>query len=94
MKNYKIVCSIEYSDGHMEYVIWEPEFYGQMMYSNVSVRDLFYKPSLNEFSDQIVDVLLELWENPQVQNIMSKMGDNEVFHQICIGKKIFPINRY
>ena len=94
MKHYKIVATIEFPDGHEEYVIWEPEFYGQMVYNNVSVDELFYNTSQNGFSDAPVSVLLELWENPLIQKIVSKLGDKEVLQELLIGNKVFPIRRF
>ena len=31
-KNYKVVATIEFPDGKEEFVLWEPELYGQMVY--------------------------------------------------------------
>lgn len=92
--NYKVVCSIEFPDGHMEYVTWEPEFYGTMIKNNVDIRSLFYDIERNGFSDSPVDVLIELYEDPKIQTITQRIGDNEFQTQLLIGKNIFPIIRY
>ena len=94
MKNYKIVCSIEFPNGSVEYVIWEPEFYGEMLYKGIDVSELFYNISRNGFADAPVDVLVELYDNPQIKEIGVKIGDNEQVRQLLIGTKVLPIRNY
>lgn len=94
MKTYKVVASIEFPNGQEEYVIWEPEFYGTMLYKQIDIVGLFYNTSENGFLDAPVSVLLELWENPQIKKIVSKIGDNEVSQDLLIGKRVFPIRRF
>ena len=93
-KIYKVVISMEFPDGSMEYVIWEPEFFGKMRYAGMDISKLFYDTSSNGFLDAPVDVLVELWKNPQVKKITSKTGDKEVLIEICVGEKIIPLARY
>ena len=93
-KNYKVVATIEFPDGREEFVLWEPELYGQMVYRDVDMVGLFYNTSINGFKDPPVSVLIELWENPYVKKISSKIGDNEDVVDLLIGKKILPIRRY
>jgi hypothetical protein len=90
----KIVFTIEFPDGHEEYVLWEPEFYGEMIYKGMDITELFYNTHKNGFIDPPVSVLIELWENPSVKKITSKMGDNEVILDVIVGKKIFPIRSF
>jgi len=92
--NPKVVCSIEFPDGSMEYVIWEPELYGQMKYSNVDIRELFYNTSKNGFTDAPVDVLIEMYDDPKIQEISQTTGEKQGLMQLLIGRKIFPIERF
>ena len=92
-KNYKIVATIEFPDGREEYVIWEPEFYGDMIYNQVDIYNLFYNTSKNGFKVAPVNVLIELYNNPVVKKIMSKIGDTEVYLDLLIGTKVFPIRQ-
>ena len=94
MKDYKIVATIEFSDGREEYVIWEPEFYGEMIYRGIDMYELFYNTSKNDFNVSPVNVLIELYENPVVKKIVSKIGDEEVYLDLLIGTKVFPIRRF
>jgi hypothetical protein len=94
MKTYKVVATIEFPDGREEFVLWEPELFGQMMYRGVDLYNLFYDTSKNGFIDAPVTVLIELYENPTVKEIVSKIGDNEVLIDVLIGNKIFPIRQF
>lgn len=93
MKDYKVVCSIEFPDGHYEYVLWEPEFYGKMVQHNVDIYSLFYDTSRNGFSDQPLEVSIDLYDNPIVQTMRSIMGDNEVSIQMLVGTKVIPLKK-
>jgi hypothetical protein len=93
-KIYKVVATIEFPDGKEEFVIWEPELYGQMLYRGIDVREMFYDTSKNGFKVAPVNVLIELYENPQVKQIMSKMEDMEVYLDLLIGTKVFPIRQF
>lgn len=92
MKNYKVVLTIDYPH-HTEYVIWEPEMLGVMLYKGVDLYKLFYetKPSPMQNADAPVNVLIELYEDPQVKEIIQRIEDKEVQMQILIGTKILPI---
>ena len=92
--NYKVVVFIEYSDGMVEHVLWEPEMYGQMCYNNTDFHRLFYETIPTITQNSLVDVFMELWDNPSIQKVSSVMGDNEVIREICLGKKILPLRRF
>ena len=94
MKNYKVVAKIEFPNGREEFVLWEPELYGQMVYRGVDMYELFYNTSKNGFEVAPVNVLIELYENPVVNKIVSKIGDNEVLLDILIGNEVFPIRQF
>jgi hypothetical protein len=88
MKNYKIVITLEFPH-HEEYVVWEPEFYGQMKYSGIDVEKVLFN-----VEPQPIYATLELYENPNIQEIDVKVGDNIIRRQLLIGTKILPIIRY
>jgi len=94
MKTYKVVATIEFPDGHEEFVLWEPELYGEMIYGGVDMAELFYKTLGGDFNTAPVNVLIELYENPIVKKIMSKIGDEEIYLDLLIGTKVFPIRQF
>jgi hypothetical protein len=91
MSNCKIVCTIEFPDGYDEYVIWEPLFYGEMIKNKVDVSALFYDISKNGFRTPPLNVWVDLYIEPRVEEISQKWGDNEVLRQVLLGKKCFTI---
>lgn len=93
MKNYKIAITIEFPH-HTEYVIWEPEMLGHLMYNGINIEDIFYNIEKNGFKDPPVHVLIELYEDPKIEQITQKMNDKEVLMQILIGTKILPIRSF
>ena len=93
MKNYKVVITLEFPDGSVEYVIWEPELYGRLCYMNSDFHSIFYDTTKNNFQVPPVDVLIELWENPQLTTISSQIGNKLGLKQICVGNKILPLKR-
>ena len=94
MKNYKVVATIEFPDGREEFVLWEPELYGQMVYRGVDMYELFYNTSKNGFEVAPVNVLIELYENPVVRKIGSKIEGNEEIVDLLVGNRIFPIRQF
>lgn len=94
MKIYKVVATIEFPDGREEFVLWEPELYGEMVYRGVDIEGLFYNTLGSNSNTAPVSVLIELYENPVVEKIRSKMGEDEVMLDLLIGTKIFPIRRF
>jgi len=93
MKNYKVVISLEFPDGSIEYVIWEPELYGKLAYMNADFDSMFYDTSKNNFQTPPVDVLIELYDNPQVTTISSQMGDKLGLKQLLVGERVLPLKR-
>lgn len=91
MKQYKIVITIEFEDGHEEFVVWEPELLGAMLYGGIDLYEFFYDPKKNNLTQQPVLVKLELFDDPIIKNIQVKIGDVLVNRQILIGTKILPI---
>ena len=94
MKNYKIVITMEFPNGDERFVIWEPELYGKLVYSGVDVEQFLTDMSKNDFKTPPLTYLIELWENPHLENIVSVIGSNKVILPICVGTKVFPIIRY
>lgn len=94
MKNYKIVATIEFPDGREEFVLWEPELYGEMVYRGVDMYELFYNTSKNGFEVAPVNVLIELYENPVVRKIGSRIKGNEEIIDLLVGNKVFPIRQF
>ena len=94
MKNYKVVATIEFPDGREEFVLWEPELYGQMVYRSVDIVELFYNTDKNGFEVAPVNVLIELYENPVVRKIGSKIEGNEEIVDLLVGNRIFPIRQF
>ena len=90
--NYKVVISLEFPDGSIEYVIWELELYGRLCYINADFEEMFYNK--NNFKIQPVDVLIEIWDNPFVSTIESRVGDKVGLVQICTGNKVLPLKRF
>jgi hypothetical protein len=88
---YKVVCVIEFADGNEEHVIWELKFYGDMVKKGVDIYSLFYDMSLNGFSDLPVGVNIGIYENPIVEKIGLRLGDNEVQKELLIGELILPL---
>lgn len=93
MKNYKVVITLEFPDGSLEYVIWEPELYGKLCYMNSDFESIFYDTSKNNFKVPPVDVLIELWDNPQLTTISSQIGNELGLKQMCVGQRIIPLKR-
>ena len=94
MNNYKVVATIEFPDGREEFVLWEPELYGQMVYRGVDMYELFYNTSKNGFEVAPVNVLIELYENPIVRKIGSRIKGNEEIIDLLVGNKVFPIRQF
>lgn len=96
--DYKVVCVIEWSDGHEEHVFWEPELYGKMVTNKIDFNKMFYDTSVNGFKTPPVGVDIGLYENPSLQMIERKTGSmetEEVFQQpLLIGKKVIPLAFY
>ena len=94
MKDYKVVATIEFPNGREEYVIWEPELYGAMIYRGVDMYELFYNTSKNGFKDPPVNVLIELYETPIVKKIGSRIEGNEQIVDLLVGVKVLPIRQF
>jgi hypothetical protein len=94
MKNYKIVITIELPNGDEHFVIWEPELYGDLLKKGVDIETFLVEFVKNDFKVSPVSYLIELWNNPTIKPIVSKMGSNEVIRELCVGERIFPIVRY
>ena len=89
---YKVVCTIEFQF-HTEYVIWEPEFLGQMMYKGIDIEQLFFNTEKNGFTDPPNNVLIELYKNPTLVPIPSQNeGESQI--QLLVGEKVLPIRIY
>ena len=88
MKNYKIVITLEFPH-HEEYVVWEPELYGKMKYAGVDVEKVLF-----EVEPKPIFALIELYDNPIIQEIDVRVGDNTIRRQLLIGTKILPIMSY
>lgn len=84
---------MEFPDGSMEYVIWEPELYGKLAYMNADFNEMFYNTSKNNFQVAPVDVLIELYENPQITTISSQIGDKMGLKQLLTGNRVLPLKR-
>lgn len=93
MKNYKIVITLEF-EHHEEYVIWEPELYGQLVYSGKNVEQILFDQKTMGYNAKPIYATIELYDNPVVQEIDVTIGNNQVRRQIIIGTKILPIIRY
>lgn len=93
MKNYKVVISLEFPDGSIEYVIWEPELYGKLAYMNADFESMFYDTTKNNFQVAPVDVLIELYDNPQLTTISSQIGDKVGLKQLLVGERVLPLKR-
>lgn len=94
MKEYKIVITIELPSGEEFFVIWEPELYGNLLRQGVNVGEMLQNMCINDFKVVPVNYLLELWVNPHIKNIVSKIGSNEFTRQVCVGSRLFPIISY
>lgn len=90
----KVVITLEFANGDEEYVIWEPELYGYLIKSQVDIPAMLADSVKNDFSTPPMSYHLELWENPHIQKIVSKIGSNEFIRNVCVGKKLFPIRSY
>jgi hypothetical protein len=88
MKNYKIVVTLEFPH-HEEYVVWEPELYGQMKYTGVDVEKILYN-----VEPKPIFAIIELYDNPIIQEIDVKIGEDIVRKQLLIGTKILPLVTY
>lgn len=93
MKNYKVVISLEFPNGDIEYVIWEPELYGKLAYMNADFESMFYDTTKNNFQVAPVDVLIELYDNPQLTTISSQIGDKLGLKQLLVGDRVLPLKR-
>lgn len=91
MSNCKIVCTIEFPDGNDEYVVWEPLFYGEMLKNKVDISALFYDIEKNGFRTPPLNVWIDLYIDPRVEEISQIWGDNKVLRQVLIGTKCFTI---
>ena len=65
-----------------------------MVYRGVDMYELFYNTSKNGFEVAPVNVLLELYENPVVRKIGSKIEGNEEIVDLLVGNRIFPIRQF
>jgi len=90
--NYKVVISLEFPDGTIEYVIWEMELYGKLCYLNADFQSMFQDQS--KFKTPPVDVLFEIWNNPSVSTIEHKIGNEITLKQICTGSRVIPLKRF
>jgi len=91
MIEYKIVCKIEFPDGNEEYVIWEPVFYGEMVSNNVDIASLFYDTTKNGFTTPPLNVWIDLYVSPTIQQIVQGQGDKQGIKQFLVGRKCFGI---
>jgi hypothetical protein len=48
--------------------------------------------SLNGFSDQPVGVSIGIYDNPIIEKIGLRIGDNEVQKELLIGELVLPLN--
>lgn len=94
MKDYKVVVSIEFEDGDEEYVIWEPEFLGSMLYGELDMNSFFYDRTKNGFTKAPVFVKIELYSSPKVRYVETKIGEKIHNRQVLIGNRILPIRTY
>lgn len=94
MKNYKVVISLEFPNGDIEYVIWEPELYGKLAYINADFESMFYDTTKNNFQVAPVDVLIELYDNPQITTISSQIGNKLGLKQLLVGERVLPLKRF
>ena len=93
MKNYKIVITLEF-EHHEEYVVWEPELYGSMVYRGIDVEKVLFDQQKMGYNAKPIYATIELYDNPIVQEIDVTIGNNQVRRQILIGTKILPIVKY
>lgn len=93
MKDYKVVIRIEFPH-HEEYVIWEPELYGNLAYQEIDLETLFYDTEKNGFQEKPIIVDMDLYESPQVKEIDMLMAGVPVKRQMIIGTKVFPIRSF
>lgn len=91
MKNYKVIATIEFPNGNEEYVVWEPELYGQMVMNNIDIHSLFYDTSKNGFRDAPLNVRIDLYDNPTIQEIGQTMNSEHFTRQLLVGKKVIPM---
>lgn len=84
---YKIVVCLEFLNGDMEYVIWEPLMYGQMLDNNVDLHKLFFDTP-DFITTPPLEVNIYLYHNPQVKEISQGMNGESVVRQLLIGKRI------
>ena len=91
MIEYKIVCKIEFPDGSEEYVIWEPVFYGEMISNKVDIASLFYDIDKNGFTTHPLNVWIDLYVSPTIQQIVQGQGDKHEIKSFLVGKKCFSI---
>ena len=91
MIEYKIVCKIEFPDGSEEYVIWEPLFYGEMISNKVDIAALFYDTTKNGFTDVPLNVWIDLYVSPVIQQILQGQGDKQAIKPFLVGKKCFSL---
>jgi hypothetical protein len=90
MKQYKIVITLEFPH-HEEFVVWEPELYGKLCYNRIDVEQLLYDKEKNGYTEELLSATIELYDDPKVTEIDTKLGDDTIRRQILIGTKILPI---
>lgn len=93
MKNYKIVITLEFPH-HDEYVIWEPELYGQLIYSGYDLEEMLFDVEKMNYNVKPIYATIELYDNPILQELDVTIGDRVVRRQILVGKKVLPIIKY
>ena len=60
---------------------------------NADFNAIFFDTTKNNFQVAPVEVLIELWENPQLTTISSQIGDKVGLKQICVGSRVLPLKR-
>jgi hypothetical protein len=84
---YKIVVAIEFLKGDMEYVLWEPLMYGQMLDNKVDLHKLFFDTP-DFITTPPLEVNIYLYHNPQVKEISQGINGESVVRQLLVGKRI------
>lgn len=90
MKQYKIVITLEFPH-HEEFVVWEPELYGRIVYGGLNLEEILYDKEKNNYTEDLLSATIELYDDPKVTDIDTRIGDDVVTRQILIGTKILPI---
>lgn len=89
--NYKIVVTFLFPDGTEEYLLWEPLMYGDMIDKGVDFHTLFFDTSKNGLNTSPLEVHLDLYLDPTIQEITQNWGDKQVIRQLLIGRRICPL---